>query len=224
MENKKYTEFNNQLQIMHDYIYSTPEKQIELGINAEQLQQFGTYKTKYNQSFNTYLNPETKTQAAIQQIKDDYTLVHKWIAELRQIIKHSKADTLTDQDYASMFIHKDKTPSKHTKPDTTPVIELDHIEHLNARISAKHAAAQEKGTRPSLPLGVDIIDWQWVVNDEREAIDTLIYSEHKTSQSATLKLSFDPSQTGQFCHIIARYGITSGALGAFSVSLSFAIT
>ncbi|WP_369177218.1 hypothetical protein [Candidatus Thiodubiliella endoseptemdiera] len=30
---------------MNAYIFSTPEKQIELGLNAEQLTQFNTYKT-----------------------------------------------------------------------------------------------------------------------------------------------------------------------------------
>ncbi|SFV89619.1 hypothetical protein MNB_SUP05-SYMBIONT-5-1056 [hydrothermal vent metagenome] len=42
MESKKYTQLNDQLQTMDTYII-TPEKQTELGIDAEKLQQFQRY-------------------------------------------------------------------------------------------------------------------------------------------------------------------------------------
>ncbi|NYT27599.1 MAG: hypothetical protein H0A76_06695 [Candidatus Thiodubiliella endoseptemdiera] len=127
--------------------------------------------------------------------------------------------------------NKTTPPSSSTKtnpapptPHPTPTLKLEHIEHLIARITAHHAASHDQGTRPSLPDRIDIIDWQWVINNIREPIDTLIYSNHKTTKTATLKLTFDPNQTGQFCHIISRYGITNGEVGTFSPSLSFAIT
>ncbi len=208
---------------MDAYIFSTPEKQIELGLNAEQLTQFNTYKTQYNTSFAAYLDPAKRTKVITQQIHDDYQQIHRWIAELRQIIKTNKKATLTDQDYASMFIHKDKTTrTKHTKPKTAPNLELEHIEHLNARISAHHATSHDQGTRPSLPEGIDLLDWQWAITPEQTP--NVIYSEHKTTQSATLNLDFTPDKVGQFCHLSARYGITSGEVGTYSTNFSFAIT
>ncbi|NYT28422.1 MAG: hypothetical protein H0A76_11470 [Candidatus Thiodubiliella endoseptemdiera] len=99
---------------MNAYIFSTLEKQIELGLNAEQLTQFNTYKTQYNTSFAAYLDPAKRTK--------------------------------------------------------------------------------------------------------------VIYSEHKTTQSATLNLDFTPDKVGQFCHLSARYGITSGEVGTYSTNFSFAIT
>ncbi|MDC9715621.1 MAG: hypothetical protein PSN36_07395 [Gammaproteobacteria bacterium] len=61
MINKKYSELNDQLQNMNTYIFSTPEKQTELGLDAAQLKQFDTYKTQYQQSFAIYIDPAKKT-------------------------------------------------------------------------------------------------------------------------------------------------------------------
>ncbi|WP_369150697.1 hypothetical protein [Candidatus Thiodubiliella endoseptemdiera] len=33
-----------------------------------------------------------------------------------------------------------------------------------------------------------------------------------------------PDKVGQFCHLSARYGITSGEVGTYSTNFSFAIT
>ncbi|MDC9724527.1 MAG: hypothetical protein PSN44_01215 [Gammaproteobacteria bacterium] len=50
MESKQYSSFNNELNTMNEYIHISPEKQIELGLDAAQLKQFDTYKTQYQQS------------------------------------------------------------------------------------------------------------------------------------------------------------------------------
>ncbi len=212
---------NNEINTMDAYIYATSEKQVELGIDNAQLTQFNAYKTQLNNDIALYTDPARRTHAITQQIQADFKEINAWILHLRTTIKISKKATLTEQDYASLFIHQDKPRISHT---TTPTLKLEHIEHLIARITAHHAASHDQGTRPSLPDRIDIIDWQWVINNIREPIDTLIYSNHKTTKTATLKLTFDPNQTGQFCHIISRYGITNGEVGTFSPSLSFAIT
>ncbi len=224
MDSKQYITLNNQLNTMDTYIFSTPEKQTELGLDGNQLMQFQAYKTQFNTIMVQYLDPAKRTTITTKTTLKDYKTITTWIKNLRQIIKTSKHQTLTQEDYTSLFIHQDKTPSKHSTPTTTPTLELEHIEHLEARLSAHHNASFTKGTKPSLPEKIDIIDWQWTINDIRESIDTLVYENHQTTQSATLKLSFNPSQTGQFCHLIACYGITNGQIGAFSNSLSFAIT
>ena len=54
---------------MNAYIFSTPEKQIELGLNAEQLTQFNTYKTQYNTSFAAYLDPAKRTKVIYSEHK-----------------------------------------------------------------------------------------------------------------------------------------------------------
>jgi len=48
-------------------------------------------------------------------------------------------------------------------------------------------------------------------NDQLQTMDAYIFATPE-------------KQTELFCHLIARYDITNGSVGSFSVSLSFAIT
>lgn len=228
MESKKYMTFNDELQVMSQYI-NTAEVASRLDISDAQTTQMEAYKTRFEAEMNLYRNPATRTAVITNQIADTYKTILAWVKDFRQAIKHGKKDELNEQDYASLFIHKDKAYHRHTVPDTAPTLELEHIEHLNARVSAHHHTTHNKGTRPTLPEGVDILDWEWVVIDEQQIVasfltDSAIHSNHLSTRSASLKLEFTPEQVGKFCHIVGRYGINNGKTGTISETLIFAIT
>ncbi len=142
---------NNEINTMDAYIYATSEKQVELGIDNAQLTQFNAYKTQLNNDIALYTDPARRTHAITQQIQADFKEINAWILHLRTTIKISKKATLTEQDYASLFIHQDKPRISHT---TTPTLKLEHIEHLIARITAHHAASHDQGTRPASPIAL----------------------------------------------------------------------
>ena len=223
MESKKYLVFNDELYTMNQYA-SQSEVASRLGITDEQKAQLAGYQQQFEAEMRVYSNPATKTAIITKQIGDSYKTMHSWIADFRQAVKHGNKGTLTESDYASLYIHKDKVPSKHTVPDTAPTLELEHIEHLNARVSAHHHASHDKGTKPRLPDGVDMIDWQWVVLDEKNIPDSVVYTNHINTHTATLKIEFNVEQVSKFCHLMARYGITNGQMGTESPVFSFVIT
>jgi len=220
MESKTYTEFNNQLQTMDTYMFSTPEKQIELGLSGEQLQQFQAYKTQYNQTLAPYLNPNTKTQVTIQQIKHDYTLIHKWIANLRQIIKTSKHDTLTEQDYISMFIHQDKTTrTKHTHIEQVPTLEVKSQSGGTLTLGI-FVAGSEIATKPKFPEFVKSVELFWCF-DDNQTPPTQITQHTQTFGTASPKITIHKADEGQYCHLIAYFTLPNGTQSQPSQVLSF---
>ena len=223
MESKKYLVFNDELHTMSQYA-SQSEVASRLGIAETQQNQLIEYQKQFESDMRLYNNPATKTVVITKQVGEHYKTTHAWIADFRQAVKHSNKGTLTESDYASLYIHKDKVRSKHTIPDTAPTLELEHIEHLNARVSAHHHASHDKGTKPRLPDGVDMIDWQWIVLDEKTIPDAVVYTHHINTHAATLKIEFSAEQMGKFCHLTARYGINNGQMGTESPIFSFVIT
>lgn len=223
MESKTYMTFNDELHIMSDYL-NTAGVATRLDISDTQVTQMEVYKTQFETEMNLYRNPATRTAVITNQIAETYKTIRAWVKDFRQGVKHSKKAEMNEQDYASLFIHKDKARHAHTVPDTAPTLELEHIEHLNARISAHHHTTHDKGTKPSLPEGVDMIAWEWAMLDTKDASASIVYTNHLSTRSATLKLEFTPEQTGKFCHLVARYGINNGKTGTPSEVLTFAIT
>jgi len=223
MNSKKYLEFELELKEMVNYLQD--EATISrLNISAQQHASLNANQQVFSAIMASYTNPDKRTSSVTQQTLQTYKTTHKWTADFRQAIKANNKDELTEQDYHNLTIHQDKPRTKHTQPKTIPTLKLDHIEPLNARISAHQYATHDKGNKPSRPQGVDTVEWQWVITDTQATPQTLIYTNHKTTQSATLNLEFNDTQIGQFCHAKARYAIHNGESGAYSITLTFAIT
>ncbi len=204
----------------HAYIFSTPEKQIELGLDGAQLTQFQTYLNQFADDMKAYLDPAQRTKVITQQIHDDYKTINSWIGHLRTGIKASKRDTLTDQDYASLFIHKDKTTrTKHTEIDSVPTLEVKSQSGGTLTLGV-FVAGSEIPIKPKLPEFVKNIELFWCF-DENQNPPINITQHNQTFATASPKIIINKADEGQYCHLIAYFILPNGTKSQPSQVLSF---
>ena len=156
---QRYADFNNEQVTMSDYLSDgaggASANAIRLGVTADQVTTFLENVSAYSTAYSAYLNPNTHNAITIATMRSAYDTSLNFVRPLRQQVKNGAA-TVTDDDYANLFIHKDKpTSTPSVRPDTAPALVFLGAVHLNQTYEAQ-IQSTEGVNRVALPQGVQI--------------------------------------------------------------------
>ncbi|MBA5249234.1 MAG: hypothetical protein FE834_06855 [Gammaproteobacteria bacterium] len=214
------TEFDNELNIMHNYLANNAER---LRVNETQLTELNNILAKWEQEFALYVDPKTQNKQTREGIRLVYTSALKFIRNLRQQIKKGSIE-LNEADYSNLYIHIDKTTKTPAQvPVVAPEMVLLKTQHMLNQIACTYPDVQNNQKR-ALPEGVGAIGRALVVNDEKNSpVDFDNYHMIDNTGRSVFYLNFDDQDEGKYCHLKTWYINTRNKTGPHSEPLTFII-
>ncbi len=103
---QRYADFSAELAIMIPYLTAG---MVRFQVQQTQIDALTTMQTDFNAKWAEYLDPTKRTQLVDTQMHTLYTNGKFAQSSVQQQIKNNGTITLTDEDYANLYIHKDAT-------------------------------------------------------------------------------------------------------------------
>lgn len=208
----KYTEFNLLLKRTIEYFLAadgtqTPEA-TRLAVSLEEINELSELQVAFTTAYDVYAEPTTKTQIATANVKTEYKKANPVMANLQQRLKNGYAE-LTDEDYAVLGIHKDKTTrTPKTIPATVP---MPVWVSANKRQIVVDATEQTAGTikRVAVPDGCRIAIQVAIMPQDIPPTDG-DYKTRNPSGKSRFTLDFDVSDAGKNAYVILAYQNNAG--------------
>ena len=217
---QKYLDFDAEAKAAMQYL---PDTFARLGISQEQYDRLVAELTAWTAALSLYIDPQTHTPAAIENMRMQYDTFYHSILAMRQQLKNDSDITLTADDYTALGIHIDKTTRTRSRvPDVAPISVLLETNHLVNEIVTSQPVQGEERHR-AMPDDVQRIgraiayaaEGVTPTRDQYHAIDSVGVTSYRIVSL--------PSEVGMICWLITWYINPRGETGPESEPLSFRV-
>jgi len=134
----RYTEFNNALSTMNTYL-AAGDNATRLMVLPAQVTALADALAAWTPVFNTYMDPNTRTRAAILAVRQRYETDVELVRGVQQQLKNNANITLTGDDRLALGVHLDK-PTRTRVPVQTvaPLVEPYEIKHMETKFRTSY--------------------------------------------------------------------------------------
>ena len=217
---QRYLDFDAEAKGVLQYL---PDTFARLGISQEQYDRLVAELTAWTAALSLYIDPQTHTPAAIENMRIQYNTFYHSILAMRQQLKNDSDITLSADDYTVLGIHIDKTTRTRSRvPVVAPINVLVTTNHLVNEIITSVPEQGEERHR-AMPDDVQRIgraiayaaEGVTPTRDQYHAIDSVGVTSYRIVSM--------PSEEGMVCWLITWYINPRGEVGPESKPLSFRV-
>jgi len=134
----RYTEFNNTLSTMNTYL-AADDNATRLMVLPAQVTALADALAAWSPVFDVYMDPNTRTRAAILAIRQQYEIDVELVRGVQQQLKNNANIELTGDDRLALGVHLDKTTRTRVPRQTVaPLIEEFETRHMENRFRATY--------------------------------------------------------------------------------------
>ncbi len=219
--NLKLEEFNRQVNIAIPYLQANIDRLI---VGDEFLKKLVDALDAWNKAYAITQSPATRTPLAVQDMHEKREILDKLYKEMQQSLKNSTLVTLTADDYAQLFINKDKSKSTNPVPTIGPKFDLVGRNVLGLKIQTSDPSLPNVNYS-KLPDGVKSVNiFVAFVNAGAPEPADSDYHLFKTEGRATFDLTFDKEHLQQTVYIKGTFLNNKGQAGPMSLPINVVIS
>jgi len=132
----RYAQFNELLAGIVAYM---PDNAKRLKIPESQVAVLAESKRDWDPVYAAYMDPNTRTRAAIMDIEKTYKLIEPNVHDLQQGLKNNPNITLTGDDHTALGVHVDKTTRTRVPVQTVaPLVEAYEMRHMETKFRTSY--------------------------------------------------------------------------------------